>query len=79
MVGLEARLRDALCGNIARKVDHELRARGWNKMRLARESRLSSSTISGICQGKSCPSLATAVMLAHGLGIGLDELVGLRN
>lgn len=56
---------------------HERKARGWTFDEFARRTDVARSTLSSICSGSDRLNLRVAVMVARGLGIGLDDLLNL--
>ena len=59
--------------DIHEKLRSLLKERGWTEYRLARESKLSESTIANIFRRNATPSFATLESICKGFGISLSQ------
>lgn len=59
--------------NIHEKLRRLLDERGWTEYRLAKESKLSESTIANIFRRNATPSFSTLESICSGLGITLSQ------
>jgi len=66
-----------VCGRLPRRLQSEREARGLSKYALGRDSGVSREMIARIEGGRSVPTLFVAARLAHGMGMTLEELVGM--
>ena len=59
--------------DVTGKIKHILSQRGWTAYRLAKESRLSESTIANIIKRNAIPSVDTLEAICNGMGITLSQ------
>lgn len=59
--------------DINERLYHLLKDRGWSEYRLAKESKLSQSTIKNIFRRNNVPSIPTLEMICSGFGITLSQ------
>ncbi len=66
-----------ICGRLPHRLQSEREARGLSKYALGRDSGVSREMIACIEGGRSIPTLFVAARLAHGMGMTLEELIGM--
>lgn len=59
--------------DVLERLDALLRARGWTRYRLSKESGLTESTLANIFQRNAMPSLDTLERICAGFGISLSQ------
>ena len=59
--------------DILQKLDEMMQARGWSDYRLAKESKLSSSTIANLRKRNTIPSVVTLESICDAFGITLAQ------
>lgn len=60
------------------KLQQYRQARGWTQSKLSRLSGVSQTYISELEAGKKQPTVTIAHKLAEALGVGLDDLLGVK-
>ncbi len=59
--------------NVLEKIDKLMQARGWSDYRLAKESKLSSSTVANLRKRNTIPSVVTLEAICDAFGITLSQ------
>lgn len=59
--------------NILERLDEMMKARGWSDYRLAKESKLSSSTVANLRKRNTIPSVVTLEAICDAFGITLAQ------
>lgn len=55
------------------RIQHFMNERGWTAYRLARNSKLSDSTLANVFKRNTVPSIPTLEMICNGFGITLSQ------
>ena len=55
------------------RIKYHMQLRGWSEYRLAKESKLSQSTISNIFRRNTLPSISTLEIICKAFGISLSQ------